>query len=35
MNNRPIPGFAEAMGRIQSVTGCRTQQELADFLGIR
>ena len=35
MVDTPIPDFAEAVGRIQNVTGCRTQSELAKFLGIR
>lgn len=35
MAHTPTPDFAEAMGRIQLVTGCRTQSELAKFLGIR
>lgn len=35
MADMPIPEFAEAMSRIQHVTGCRTQSELAKFLGSR
>ncbi|MCC8195122.1 MAG: helix-turn-helix domain containing protein [Deltaproteobacteria bacterium] len=31
----PRSDFMEAMSRIQLVTGCGTQQELAEFLGIR
>ena len=27
--------FNEALGRIQDVTGCYTQQELADLMGVR
>lgn len=35
MVDKPIPDYKETMGRIQLVTGCRTQQELAEFFGIR
>lgn len=35
MGSKPIPDFAAAMGRIRSVTGCATQQELAALFGVR
>lgn len=35
MSDKFIPGYAEAFSRIQDVTGCETQQELAAFFGVR
>ncbi|WP_288956762.1 helix-turn-helix domain-containing protein [uncultured Desulfovibrio sp.] len=35
MDDKTTPDFKEAMGRIQIVTGCGTQEELASLLGIR
>jgi len=35
MGDRPIPDYMEVISRIQQVTGCGTQQKLADFLGIK
>ncbi|MDD4701671.1 MAG: helix-turn-helix domain-containing protein [Desulfovibrio sp.] len=35
MDDKPMPDFKEAMSRIQLVTGCGTQQELASLLGIK
>lgn len=35
MSGMPRSDFTEAISRIQLVTGCGTQQELAEFLGIR
>ena len=35
MNGTFIPDYAEAFARIQDVTGCGTQQELAAFFEVR
>lgn len=35
MGDKLVSNYAEVMGRIQHVTGCGTQQELAEFFGIR
>ena len=35
MGDKSIPNYAEVISRIQTVTGCETQQELANFFGIR
>ncbi|MCD7982756.1 MAG: helix-turn-helix domain containing protein [Desulfovibrio sp.] len=35
MSDKPTTDFTEAMNRIQFITGCGTQQELASLLGIR
>ena len=35
MVDKPISDYIAAISRIQLVTGCETQQKLADFLGIR
>lgn len=35
MNDRLLYDFSAALGRILSATGCTTQVELADFLGVR
>ena len=36
MNESPsVSDFVEVMGRIQLISECRTQTELADFLGLR
>ena len=35
MGDKPIPNYTEVMSRIQLMTGCETQQELAGFFGIR
>ncbi len=35
MGDKFIPDYAEAFARIQEVTGCGTQQELAVFFGVK